>query len=214
MYNFRTRHLLVANIIFIFLIVLGFSIVFILQNEEENKVGKFGKDYWFDGNNIITANGWNFRIINVSTCNIEGEVLGTKRYYMNDNPSSAVNTFSPLDILIGIENIIGNTSQYDYHIESWRDRKVEYYISNDLYRVNYFKSHCGNLHVIPHNKEVYDALFKIEKNDIIVIKGMFVNVYGENEGSRTNWETDTKVGNEDCEIILIDEITINGRRYR
>ncbi|EMR74707.1 hypothetical protein MBGDF03_00994 [Thermoplasmatales archaeon SCGC AB-540-F20] len=66
----------------------------------------------------------------------------------------------------------------------------------------------GNNHIIPHNEKVLNELQNISINDNVVIEGSLVNLYGTRGDQNYYWNTDTQIGNFNCEIILVDIITI------
>jgi hypothetical protein len=72
----------------------------------------------------------------------------------------------------------------------------------------YFKSHTGNNHLIPHNEEVLNMMQNISLYDHVFIEGSLVNLYGERGDQTIFRPTDTHIGNSACEAILVDELII------
>jgi len=172
---------------------------------------KINEDFWFEGNILNTSDGWTFTITKVSDYTLDGIVLALKTYNKNNWPYSPANIFSPIDLVIGTEDIKDNVDNYQYSITSFKDRIVSWYLHYDsIDEYNYFKSHTGNNHIIPHNEEVLNALtYNISVKDCVFIEGSLVNLYGTRGTEWWEWKTDTHIGDYDCEIILVDKITIN-----
>ena len=170
---------------------------------------KINEDFFFENNSIITADGWHFTITVVKPYQLEGIVLDMHTYSKNDFPYRPINTFSPIDLVIGVQDILTNPNSYPYQITSFSDRYVWWEFhgtnQNDL---NYFKTHTGNNHIIPHNTEVINVLETITVGDHINLDGYLVDLYGTKGNMYYTWETDTEIGNFDCEIILVDNLIV------
>jgi len=198
-------------ILVIFITFIGFLIYFGLS-------GQFGfagincqinEDFYFEGNYLNTSEGWSFTMTKVKDYTLEGIVIALKTYDKSDFPYDPVNIFSPIDLAIGIEDIMENPEKYDYSITSFNNRVCNWYLNYDDNLVyQYFKSHTGNNHIIPHNQEVLNELSNVSVNDCVDITGSLVNLYGVRGGQNYHWNTDTGIGNYACEIILVDSITI------
>lgn len=171
---------------------------------------KINEDFWFEGDKLITSDGWTFTITEVKDYTLDGIVLGLKTYEKNNLPYRPINTFSPIDILIGIDDVKNNPDKYPFTITSFRDRYAYWMFNGDLTTdYNYFKTHTGNNHIIPHNEEVLHELSNLSENDHVIIEGSLVNLYGTKGDQYYRWDTDTGIGNFKCEVILVDSITIN-----
>jgi hypothetical protein len=198
--------------ILIVTIVLLASIAYFVFIYDE--VGDFGTDYWFettgDGKEVlVTADGWNFDLNIRQNYSLEGIVLGEKYYYKHDSPYSPVNTFSPIDIFVGIDDVANNSGNYDYHVTSWGDRKVNWYLYYDDYAdYEYFRSHTGNNHLIPHSRSVFDKLLELETGDRFMLSGYIVEPYGTRDNHWVTWPSDNQIGNYDCEVILVETLLI------
>lgn len=70
----------------------------------------------------------------------------------------------------------------------------------------------GNNHIIPHNEQVLYQLQNVSINDNVLIEGNLVNLYGTRGDENYHWTTDTQIGNYDCEVILVDEMTIESQQ--
>jgi hypothetical protein len=171
---------------------------------------KINDDFWFNDTNLYTDDGWVFEITKVKDYTLDGIVLATKTYSRYDTPLRPINIFSPIDLFIGIDNIVENPIQYTFSISSFSDRYIFWtWQGQDWNNYEYFKSHTGNNHIIPQSPQVLEIL----KNNItikshIVIEGCLVNLYGENGNQYYTWNTDTQIGNHNCEIILVENIVI------
>lgn len=174
-------------------------------------ISEFGEDYWFEGNHAKSSNGFDFTLTTVKSCSIQGRVLATNTYPVHDFPSSPVNMISPIDVFVGLDNIMKYPDEFQIYVPYYRGRMAQSNIKAG--DISYIREHAANLHIIPHNREVYDAVFLIKDNDLIFINGSLVNVIGTNGRGTVTWYTDTIIGNSDCEIVLVDEITINLQRY-
>ena len=179
-------------------------------SQDFSNVGQFGEDYWFNGNTLLTSDGWSFKITNVKDYTLDGIILGLKVYDKKDVLGDPSTTFSPIDLLIGVEDIKDNIGEYTFSITSYGNRVVYYQFEGSSKNAVYFDKHVGNNHIIPHNKEVFDALETINVMDKVVLQGSLVNLQGTKDSKSYSWTTDTKIGNFDCEIILADSIMIDG----
>jgi hypothetical protein len=166
-------------------------------------------DFWFEGNNLLTSDGWNFTLTKVSDYTLNGIVLALKTYNKNDYPYDPYNIFSPIDLLIGTNDVNDNPDKYRYSITSFENRQVYWYLwYEDISDYYYFKSHTGNNHIIPHNEEVLNQLKNISVNDHVLISGSLVNLYGVRGDETITRATDKHIGNFKCEVILVDEFII------
>ena len=180
-------------------------------SQEFIDVGQFNEDYWFDGDDIHTKSGWIFTIDEVVDCSFEGIVLDTHVYNKDDVIYYPTETFSPIDIFFGYDDIVTNPEDYAYGVVGRSYRVILWEFKGPASTQSYFRAHTSNTHIIPHTKEVFDALPLINVKDVVTITGSYVNVYGTNpsENIMYSWETDTVIGNWHCEIILVDTISIN-----
>jgi hypothetical protein len=171
---------------------------------------EINEDFWFEGMYLNTSTGWSFELTKVKDYSLQGKILALKTYGKNDFPSDPCNVFSPVDFFMGVDDVQTDTSTYEYSITSFDDRRVGWYLYNDeMGQYLYFKSHTGNNHIIPHTQEVLDVLLhNVSAGMCIVLNGSLVNLYGSNGNQYWRWTTDTEIGNYDCEIILVDEISV------
>lgn len=170
----------------------------------------YGEDYWFvEGplyEHIETFNGWNFSVISVKNYELNGVVLSRHNYTKNNASLHPIDIFSPVDVFIGVDDVASDYNNYLFYTYGWEYRVV--YSSGDY--DEYFGNHVGNNHLIPHNKLAYLGILEIKDGDMIKIKGTLVNLKGKNGNLREAWNTDIQIGNPMCEVILVDNITVNG----
>ena len=193
------------------IIIVGVFAYFLLSNQTG-----FGginttinEDFWFEGDNLYTSEGWTFTMTKIKDYTLEGLVIGLKTYYKSDAPYDPCNIFSPIDLAIGTEEIMTNPDKFDYSITSFNNRCFTWYLSyDDVSDYYYFRSHTGNNHIIPHNQDTLDMLGNVSVNDHVIIEGSLVNLYGTRGGQSWIWNSDTSFGNYACEIILVDSIAI------
>lgn len=179
-------------------------------SQDFSNVGQFGEDYWFSGNTLFTSDGWSFEITNVKDYTLDGIILGLKVYDKKDILDDPSTTFSPIDLLIGVEDVKDNIGEYTFSITAYSNRVAYYQFEGSSENFVYFNKHVGNNHIIPHNKEVFDALENIDAMDKVILQGSLVNLQGIKDSRTYSWSTDTKIGNFACEIILVDSITTDG----
>ena len=169
---------------------------------------KINEDFWFEGNYLNTSDGWTFTITKVKEYTLNGIVLGLKTYDKNDFPYKPINIFSPIDLVIGVDDIMKNPEKYPYSITyDYRGYWLDF-LGNSFFDSEYMRTHMGNNHIIPHNQEVLSHIQNISINDKILIEGSLVDLYGVRGNENYRWNTDTQIGNYNCEIILIDLIRI------
>ncbi len=180
----------------------------------EVKTGEFGRDYWFvqvdSQERIETFDGWNFTVMPVRNYTLDGIILSKQFYSLENSSIHPIDTFSPLDVFIGVEDIAENPQEYPFTIEGWEHRAIYWIDATDKI---YFRSHVGNNHLIPHNAQSYQCMMALETGDRINITGSLVDLEGINGNQTYQWETGTRIGDYECEIILVDNITVNGYEW-
>jgi len=206
----------IVIILVIFFTVLLISLAYLvyiyrpLDDHDVGDIGVFGVDYWFEENEegeeiIKTLDGWTFEVNIRQEYNLEGVILSYKYYYKNSFPERPINTFSPIDIWVGVGDVCENVNKYDYEITYFRDREIRWYIYNDY---EYFRTHTGLNHLIPYNSEVYSKMLNLEDKDKFSLNGYIVEPYGTNGDLWYNWPSDNQIGNYDCEVILVNELYV------
>jgi len=208
---FRTiLYLIIFAIVFIIVLVVALVLSPFQIHPSFSLVSTetFHDDYSFHGSWLNTTDGWVFTIIPVQDFKMTARVLFIKSYSRSSLPYRPINTFSPIDLVLGLENIVNNPDEYDYRITYSHDREVRWYLEGSATAYNYFLTHTGNHHIIPHNEEVYEYLMNtLQEQDVITIEGTLVNLYGTKGDQYYRWDTDTSIGNYPCEIVLVDTIT-------
>ncbi len=203
--------ILIALILFSCIIVLLNGSSMSLFNPTLNPINcNVNDDYWFNGTNLYTDDGWVFEITKVKDYTLDGVVLGLKTYSRTDYPFRPINIFSPIDLLIGIDEVAKSPIQYPIQITSFSDRTVFWnWLGYDWSDYEYLKSHSGNNHIIPQSSEVLNTLIhNVTVNSHILLEGCLVNLYGTKGNQYYSWNTDTQIGNHNCEIILVKHIQI------
>ena len=182
---------------------------------EEAGLGVFGVDYWFEADEngteyLETSDGWTFDLNVRKDYSLTGRILGYKYYHKTDVPYKAVNIFSPVDIWVGVDDVSENISEYRYTINSWQNRTIKWFLYEDEeYNFTYFWNHTGLNHLIPHNPHVLSQLYRLRTGDMFTLSGSIVEPYGTRENIWFNWPSDTTIGNEKCEVILVDTVMIH-----
>jgi len=77
---------------------------------------------------------------------------------------------------------------------------------NQLGRAN-IESQTANIHCVPGNEAVREALYSVRKGDWVKMKGWLVDIRGPDREWRTS-RSRTDTGPGACEIILVDELEI------
>lgn len=182
---------------------------------EKDDSGVFGLDYWFEEDEngteyLKTSDGWTFDLNVRKEYSLTGMILGYKYYHKTDVPYKAVNIFSPVDIWVGVDDVSENMSNYRYTINSWENRTIKWFLYEDEgYNFTYFWNHTGLNHLIPHNPHVLSQLYRLRTGDMFTLSGSIVEPYGTRENIWFNWPSDTTIGNEKCEVILVDTLLIH-----
>jgi hypothetical protein len=199
--------------IVVFIIVGTVSIIMIAANASFgvgfnfNDINcRINEDFWFEGKFLNTSDGWSFTMTKLKDYNLDGIILGLKTYKKSDSPYRPINIFSPIDLVIGVDDIKENPDNYPYSISyCYRGYWLTYQNANAA-NYEYMRIHMGNNHIIPHNEDVLNHLSNISIDDCVLIKGSLVNLYGIRGSEYYSWTSDTNIGNYACEIILVDEI--------
>lgn len=203
----------IISIAIIFVVIIAGTLFYLTRdNAPEVSVTNavINENYWFeaqeDGSELLfTSDGWTFELNARQEYTLTGVILGTKIYGIDYQPYRPINYFSPMDILVGVDGVSDNFENYDYEITSWADRVVTWYVYNDY---QYFLTHTGNNHLIPHTVDAYNRIMELETGDRFSLSGYIVEPYGTRGSDWYEWPSDNRIGNWDCEVILVDEITI------
>ncbi|MCK4364601.1 MAG: hypothetical protein KAW45_00965 [Thermoplasmatales archaeon] len=167
-------------------------------------VGEINDDYWFEGDSIKTSNGWTFSITKVQDFSYTAKVLGYQIYNKGDLMFNPTEYFSPIDLFLGFDDIIDHPEKYPYTILNYHYRGVLVNVEGSAY----FMDHYTNTHIIPHSASVLNTLKTISLGDVVTMSGYYVSLYGSHSnGQSGSWTTDTVIGNDNCEIVLLDSIS-------
>jgi hypothetical protein len=202
----------IAVVLITFIIISSAIVVYLYSTKGPDFEGiscKINEDFWFEEDKLITSDGWTFTMTKVMDYTLDGRVLALKIYQKNDIPFRPINTFSPIDLYIGIDNVKNNPENYPITITSFKDRYVWADFNGESSSDwEYFKLNVGNNHIIPHNQEVLNELNNISELDCVLIDGSLIDLYGTKGDQYYHWNTDTNIGDFNCEIILVDSLTI------
>lgn len=206
---------IVIIVIVLFLIFLSWTsyVIYVEMSKEEDiraNIGEFGVDYWFeeteDGREVLkTEDGWTFEMNVRQEYTLEGIILSSRYYYKDSVPDSPCNTFSPVDIWVGVGDVCENVNRYDYEITYFRAREIRWTVYNDY---DYFRTHTGLNHLIPHNAEAYSEMLDLKEKDKFSLSGYIVEPYGTKGDEWISWPSDNQIGNYECEVILVDVINV------
>ncbi|MFW6121118.1 MAG: hypothetical protein ACOC80_09505 [Petrotogales bacterium] len=208
-YGFKIFICIVAGLVLTTLIITYVSLS--IGSDFKGINCRINEDFWFEGNYLNSSDGWTFIITKVKDYTLDGLVLGLKTYDKNDYPYNPINIFSPIDLVIGIDDVKDNPDKYPYALTYFYRGYWVTFQGGNAADSEYMKTHMGNNHIIPHNEEVLNELQNISINDKVVIEGSLVNLYGTRGNQNYHWNTDTRIGNYDCEIILVDMISITSQ---
>ena len=174
-------------------------------------IGEINSDYRFEGDNIITNLGWTFNLTKVDNCSYKGKILDYYVYNTDCPIYQPSELYSPVDILIGFDDIINHPEKYPYKVESYFYRGVYVRCTGTSDAEDYFLTHVTHTHLIPRTQDILNQLKTVDIGDIVTINGSYVNVYGR-QGKNDitySWITDTNIGDSNSEIILIDSISFS-----
>jgi hypothetical protein len=174
-------------------------------------ISEIDDDYWFEGDSIITKTGWTFNITKVKDCNYKAKILDYYVYNKDCPIYKPSEIISQVDIFFGFDDIIENPNKYPYNVIYHFYRGVYVDCKGTSEAQAYFLNHVTNTHIIPHNQEVLNKLKTIDIGDIVTLTGSYVDIYGRHVDDDTtySWKTDTEIGDSDCEIILVDSISVS-----
>jgi hypothetical protein len=138
---------------------------------------------------------------------VAARVEGAERYRFDD-----LAFLSPLDLLLTWGEL--PTPRYrdalDYS-QSWR---FFFWRTADLaLDPDYVVAHSANTHLIPADEGIERALLSIDPGDDVRLTGLLVDVRGE----AFRWPTSTvrtDHGDGGCEILWVESVEVDGRRYQ
>jgi hypothetical protein len=153
-----------------------------------------------DVDDVPLLNKDEYLITPVARFEVEARVLGTERYRHGREAD-----LSPMDLALGWGPMSDQTVVDELDISQgarfyfWKAKRLP--ISRgDIIR------HSSNMHLIPANDTVREALMKVRRGEIVRFRGYLVNVRA-SDGWR--WRTSTRrddTGNGACELIWVEEL--------
>ncbi len=156
-----------------------------------------------EGGAVIERGG--FRLMPVASFKVEGRVLGVKRY--RSDPTAV---FSPYDLAVGWGSMsdVSVIEKLDVRLG-----KRAYRWTSGAHTLNTRDVilHSTNMHIIPANAVVENALGRIKPGHIIRLTGRLVHVLASDGGRWRTSLTRADVGMGACEIVYTDSLTIRGR---
>ena len=202
----------IAVVLIIIIVISSVTVVFLYLTKGPDFEGiscKINEDFWFEEDKLMTSDGWTFTMTKVKDYTLDGRVLAYKIYHKNDVPYRPINTFSPMDLYIGVNDVKINPENYPITITSFKDRYVwADFNGKSSSDWDYFKLNVGNNHIILHNQYVLNELNNISELNCVLIDGSLIDLYGTKGDQYYHWNTDTNIGDYNCEIILVDSLTI------
>lgn len=157
---------------------------------------------------VLNNSGYQWTITPKARYTIAARVLSLHQY-----DSGWQSSLSPMDIALGWGVLADNT--VDRWI-SWSQTGRWYYyhwMANTPYQPKVIGSHSSNVHIIPANNRVRSVLPLIQKNDVVLMEGMLVNVDGTNGLQNFGWHTSlsrTDTGDGACEVLFLQRVLLNG----
>lgn len=77
----------------------------------------------------------------------------------------------------------------------------------------YVIAHAANTHIIPANRNLERALLAVDAGDAVRLQGLLVDVSGNGLAWRTSLVR-TDHGDHGCEVLWVESLEVDGRRYR
>jgi hypothetical protein len=158
----------------------------------------------------IVLSGSHFSITPKARYKISGMLISKRRYLRG-----YMSRLSPFDYAL----IWGKVPQYLDYLKF--DQIVRFclfkYKKGLPISIEYIGNHLSNNHLIPSTKNIRKALGKAKKEDLIILDGYLVKVFGKDKkGRTTSWSSSmnrTDDGNGACEIIYVTRLRINNDIY-
>jgi len=143
---------------------------------------------------------------------IDARVLSTHRYVLD-----LYSRFSPIDYALAWG------SMHDPQVDAWitwdqYDRWYYYHIPEAApYELTDVRDHSANVHIIPANDQLEDALLHVEPGDTIRLEGRLVDIDLNLLGIQ--FEMSTSLTRQDagagaCEILYVEMLVVDGLEYR
>ncbi len=144
-----------------------------------------------------------FKIVPKAEFEVKARVLAKKNYKLGVDAK-----LSPVDLALGW----GPMSDDDILSQ------LKITQDNRWYYVRYAKAppiphrqlmrHSGNMHMLPANKEVFDALKKVKPGQVVEFSGYLVNVYRDDGWKWFSSLSRTDTGERSCEVVWVETLDI------
>lgn len=151
-------------------------------------------------NHYKTIRKQNYQLMLMDDFSIKGLVLSKRNYIADERADIA-----PVDLVLGwmrmsdphvlkdIE-IAQNHRFYYWHVDEYPIPRKE------------LESNSTNLHLIPDNKKIRDALLSIKRGEIVELKGQLVDVKDKDGNLWVTSRSREDVGDGACEILLVKHL--------
>ncbi len=147
----------------------------------------------------------NGRLQYLAEYDVTARILGKKYYY-----SGKESEVSPLDLVLGWGRM-SNPSIYSQFRITQQNRFYRWWTSAYPIPRREIEMSSVNMHVIPANDEVLNALDKLKKGDLVRLKGYLVH-YKEGDSRKWwAWKSSlvrTDVGDGACELMYVEQVLL------
>jgi hypothetical protein len=143
---------------------------------------------------------------------IAARVLHHEKYYLGWQSN-----FSPVDLALGWGKLADPKA--DDWI-SWSQNMRWYFYrweNGSPFSGDYIMGHSANVHVIPFDQNLKNAVLKLKRNNIVFLEGNLIDIDGTNAKSAYWWHTSLSredTGNGSCELLWLKRAIIQGIEYR
>lgn len=143
-----------------------------------------------------------YRLNPFAKFSLKAKVL-SKKYYSNGRQAET----SPVDLALGWgpmsdEKVLEDFSIWQsYRFFHWRAKRLPIPMNKVI-------ESCSNMHIIPANQYIKEAIDEAIKGDIIELSGNLVNVRGSNNWKWASSKSRKDTGNGACEIVYVENFAI------
>lgn len=143
-----------------------------------------------------------FNIIPLANFEMTAKILSKKKYYFDEEAN-----ICPVDIAVGWGNM--SDESILKNVEITQSNRWYYWSanSNDIPRREIQQS-SANMHLIPSNDAVMDAINKTGQGDIVELVGMLVTAVMDNGRRWSSSLTRVDTGADSCELIWVESYKI------
>lgn len=143
-----------------------------------------------------------YRLKPLATYRLEARVLSARDY---SKERSAEAQISPVDFALGWG--VMAEPRIARNIPISQDHRFYHFTSPGNPDVDTIAKHSANTHMVPINDEVYQQLMKVEKGDLIRLRGYLVKVVGDDGWTWKSSLTRSDTGGGACELMLVAEMS-------